>query len=117
MELFERIRYLAEIKEISLSKISKKLNIPQQTFNQWLKVGSQKNLWEHLPKILEIFPDIRPEWLYMGQEPVFRTDASAQNSVLEERVKALENELQRLQKQIFVDKADGGAIARAAGQE
>ena len=75
MELFERIRYLSEIKGINLAKIARFLSLSQQNFHQWLKPGSQKNLWEHLPKILELFPDVRPEWLYMGQEPIFKEDA------------------------------------------
>ena len=71
MELFERIRYLAEAKSASLARIARALSIPQQTFNQWLKAGSQKNIWEHLPKILEMFPDVRKEWLYMDEGPAF----------------------------------------------
>ena len=78
MELYERIRYLAEKKGVSFAKLAKELGIPQQTFHQWLKPGSQRNIWEHLPKIIEIFPDIRPAWLYMGELPVFWENAPEQ---------------------------------------
>lgn len=74
MELYERIRYLAEKKGISFAKLAKEIGIPQQTFHQWLKPGSQRNIWEHLPKLLEIFTDVRPAWLYMGELPVFWDD-------------------------------------------
>ena len=74
MELYERIRYLAEKKGISFAKLAKEIGIPQQTFHQWLKPGSQRNIWEHLPKLLEIFSDVRPAWLYMGELPVFWDD-------------------------------------------
>lgn len=72
MELYERIRYLAETKKVSLAKMAKDLGIPQQTFHQWLKPGSQKNIWEHLPAILERFPDVQPAWLYMDEPPAFQ---------------------------------------------
>ena len=71
MELYERIRYLAETKKVSLAKMAKDLGTPQQTFHQWLKPGSQKNIWEHLPAILERFPDVRPAWLYIDEPPAF----------------------------------------------
>lgn len=74
MELYERIRYLSEKKGISFAKLAKEIGIPQQTFHQWLKPGSQRNIWEHLPKIGEIFSDVRPAWLYMGELPVFKDD-------------------------------------------
>lgn len=70
MQLYERIRLLAQRKNIPLSKIAEFINIYPQKFNQWLTVKSQKNLWDHLPKILDKLPDVRPEWLYYGEEPM-----------------------------------------------
>lgn len=67
MQLFERMRLLAEKKGVSLSKLAEYINVYPQKFNQWLNEKSQKNLWEHLPKILEKLPDVRPEWLYFGE--------------------------------------------------
>lgn len=78
MELYERIRYLAKKKGISLAGLAKELGIPQQTFHQWLKPGSQKNIWEHLPKIIELFPDVRAAWLYIGELPPFQHDTPEQ---------------------------------------
>lgn len=83
MELYERIRYLTEKKEVSFAKLARDLGIPHQTFHQWLKPGSQRNIWEHLPKIMELFPDVRPAWLYMGELPVFRQDMPGQTPPLE----------------------------------
>lgn len=133
MKLFERIRYLSTRKRFSLSKIAKSIDVPQQTFHQWLKPGSEKNLWEHLPKILELFPDVRPEWVYMGQEPAFKdgTEAepappSSQITELQLRIEELEQELResnRLNRQLTTrllldgggDKEGQTLAERAAG--
>lgn len=72
MELYERIRLLAQSKNISLAKLAEYIDIYPQKFNQWLNEKSQKNLWEHLPKILDNLTDIRPEWLYYGEEPMLK---------------------------------------------
>lgn len=71
MELFERIRYLSKKSGYSLAKIAGCIGVTPQAFNKWLDAKSQRNLWEHLPGILKLFPEVRPEWLYMGQEPAF----------------------------------------------
>lgn len=72
MHLYERIRLLAQKKDISLSKIAEYIDIYPQKFNQWLNEKSQKNIWEHLPKILDKLPDVRPEWLYFGEGEMLR---------------------------------------------
>ena len=71
MELFERIRYLSKKTDCSLARIAAHIGVTPQAFNKWLDVKSQRNIWEHLPKIIELFPEVRPEWLYMDQEPAF----------------------------------------------
>lgn len=134
MELYERVRHLAEIKDISLAKIAKHLGVPQQTFHQWLKPGSQKNIWEHLPEMVKMFPDIRPEWLYMGQEPVLKVtvrgnipeDMMAQLQAENERLKNELAEADRLNRKLTAkllvegdsnEKFVAATAARAAGQE
>lgn len=98
MELYERIRHLAEIKDVSLAKIAKSLGVPQQTFHQWLKPGSQKNIWEHLPEVMKMFPDISPEWLYMGKEPVLKITITG--NVPEDLVAELQAENERLKTEL-----------------
>lgn len=71
MELFERIRYISEKKRVSLAKIATHIGESPQTFGKWLTLGSQRNLWAHLPKIEELFPDVRPDWLWRGSGPIF----------------------------------------------
>lgn len=76
MELFERIRYISKIKGVSLAQIAKEFKLAPQTFHHWLDAKSQKNLWEHLPKIMEIFPDVRRDWLYFGEGEMLTTDSA-----------------------------------------
>lgn len=120
MELFERVRYLCEIKGISQTKLGKKLGVSQSAFNRWLKKDTEHNLWDYLPRILELFPDVRQEWLYMGREPMLKEHAAQNTSMLEARVDLLEREVKRLRTQIFVEGAsdqDGHNVtAGAAGQ-
>lgn len=105
MQLFERIRYICEITDVSQSKIARHLGVSQSSLNQWLKPGSQKNFFEHLPKILELFPDVRPEWLYMGQEPAFRDGTCAEPGPTPESLAALEAENARLRQELDEERA------------
>lgn len=94
MQLFERVKNLAKTKEKSVSAFSDKLGIAQTTFNGYLKESRQSNLWDLLPKILEIYPDVCRDWLYFGEgemlgEPVKKEDLQE----LKEKIKALEKEI------------------------
>lgn len=105
MELFERMRYLAEIKGLSLAKFAKMLGFSQQTFHRWLTIQTQKHLFDHLPKVLELFPDVRPEWLYMGQEPAFKDGTEAEPGPSKERLAELEAENARLRQELDEERA------------
>lgn len=131
MELFERIRYLAKNKGYSLSKIAEHLGQSQQNFNKWFNKKTQRRLWEYLPKILELFPDIRPEWLYMGQEPAFRNGTQAEVQPTRDEMEELKRENERLKSELaeadrlnrkltarlLVEGTTDKGAATAAGQE
>lgn len=72
MELFERIRYLSTHEGISLAKIAEHLNVSPTRFHQWLNAKSQKNIWEHLNKIYELFPGVSKYWLFWDEGEPFR---------------------------------------------
>lgn len=105
MELFERIRYLCEVKEISQTKLGKKLGLSQSAFNRWLKKDTEHNLWDHLPKILELFPDVREEWLYIGREPAFKDGTVAEKTPTKEELDALKAENERLNAELNEERA------------
>lgn len=100
MELFERVRYLCEIKDVSQAKLGKSLGLSQSAFNRWLKKDTEHNIWNHLPKILELFPDVRPEWLYMGQEPVFKDGAQERAAPTPDEMAELQAENARLRAEL-----------------
>jgi len=105
MELFDRIRFLAKNSKYSLASIATHLGVTPQAFNKWLKAGSQKNLWEHLPKILELFPEVRPEWLYMGQEPAFYDGTQAEPSPTIADVEILKARLAKVEAELDEERA------------
>ncbi len=66
MELFERVKQIAGLAG-SETKLAFRLNLPQTTFNGYLKPSRQDKLWPLLPKILELFPQVNREWLYFDE--------------------------------------------------
>ena len=62
----ERLKYVADTKCGSETKLAEYLGIPQKKLNYY-RNKSPDNLWPLLPKILELFPDIRRDWLYFGE--------------------------------------------------
>lgn len=95
--LHERIRHLADAKNISLTKLADAIGEKQQTFQKWLKPGSEKNIWERLPKILALFPDVSDVWLYIGRGPFLAEHNLPDVKDLEQKVDNLKNEILSLQ--------------------
>ena len=62
----ERLKHVADTKCGSETKLAEYLGIPQKKLNYY-RNKSPDNLWPLLPKILELFPDIRRDWLYFGE--------------------------------------------------
>lgn len=75
MELFERVKQIAGLAG-SETKLANRLNLPQTTFNGYLKPARQDNLWPLLPKILELFPQVNRDWLYFGEGEMTEGDGS-----------------------------------------
>lgn len=94
--LHERIRNLAKIKGTSLAKLAEAIGEKQQTFQQWLKPGSEKNIWAHLPKILKLYPDISDVWLYIGRGPIFVDTTVPDVKELVQKIKKQSLEIQSL---------------------
>lgn len=70
MQLFERVRVIANELASSQTKLALALGFKQETFCGYLKETRQDNLWPILPRILEIYPQIRREWLYFNEGPM-----------------------------------------------
>lgn len=96
MQLFERVKMLAKAKEKSANALAKKLNIAQTTFNGYLKESRQNNLWEILPKILELYPDVSRDWLYFGEGEMLLGEERAKPETIQE----LKNKIQELEQEL-----------------
>lgn len=92
MELYERIRMLASTFDLSISGIAGVCGVKPATFHRWMNGDSQRNIYAHLPRILASHPDVRPEWLYYGDEPMLKSAISSPPNPLEGKILALEQE-------------------------
>lgn len=81
MYLFERIKEIAEKIAPSQTALGKELGLPQSKFNQYLNTVSEKNLWQYLPRIIEIYPQISREWLYFGEGDMLRAQGHGLQAV------------------------------------
>lgn len=74
MSLHVRIRELCKAVKVSQAKLAEGLGLRQPQFNGYLNEKSEKNLWEHLPRILALYPQVRRDWLYFGEGGMFSGD-------------------------------------------
>lgn len=75
MELFERVRVIARHLSGSDSALAEALAIRQNTFSYYLSAKTQTKLWELLPRILELYPQVNRDWLYFGEGEMLRSTA------------------------------------------
>ena len=71
MPLYTRVKQIASELAGSETKLAAMLELPQRKLNGYLNEVSQKNLWAHLPRILQIFPQVSRDWLYFGEGSMF----------------------------------------------
>lgn len=101
MQLYERVKILAKIRAKSVSALSEKLGIAQTTFNGYLKESRQSNLWEILPQILKLYPDVNRDWLYFGEGEMLDKSEKASPETIQElkaKIQELEQELSETNK-------------------
>lgn len=67
MELFQRVKRICQELAGSETKLAQQLGIDQRKLNGYLNAKSQKNLWEYLPKILQLYPGVSRYWLYLDE--------------------------------------------------
>ncbi len=81
-KLFLRVRQIAHTIAGSETKLAVALGLTQRKFNGYLNEKSEKNLWQYLPKILEIYPEVSRGWLYFGEEnPIAKKDSQAPKAI------------------------------------
>ena len=68
-------RFFSKSQKIPLARLAEHIGVSPQTFNTWFAEKSQRNLWEHLQKILDLYPELSREWLYFGEGPMLRDNS------------------------------------------
>jgi transcriptional regulator with XRE-family HTH domain len=74
MELFERVRYLARLAKDAGDSLAEQIGVNQNTFNGYLSLKRQDNLWPLLDKMLALHPKLSRNWLYFGEPPIVTAD-------------------------------------------
>lgn len=100
MELYERIKTLASALGLSISGIAMMCGVKPATFHRWMNGDSQRNIYAHLPQIVARHPEVRPEWLYYGDEPMLKKDKASPPNPLESKVQELEQENSALREEV-----------------
>lgn len=67
MHLFERVKLIAKHFAGSDKALATQLGLKQPTFFGYLNEKRQDTLYPLLPKILELYPHVRRDWLYFGE--------------------------------------------------
>lgn len=98
MQLFERVRVIANELAGSQTKLALALGFKQETFCGYLKETRQDNLWPILPRILEIYPQISREWLYFNEGSMIGENHTSPVPQLD--IAALQTEVVRLRAEL-----------------
>lgn len=73
----ERIRELLSIKEVSITALSKVIQVPQSTLNRQINTDAPMTI-NNILLILNAFEDISSEWLLLGQGPMYKSENTTQ---------------------------------------
>lgn len=79
----ERIRELLSIKEVSITALSKVIQVPQSTLNRQINTDAPMTI-NNILLILNAFEDISSEWLLLGQGPMYKSENTTQAPSQEE---------------------------------
>lgn len=86
-EINKRVLYILDAKFLSKNAFAAMLEVSQPVLTH-IASGRNKPGLELITKILTNFPDISPDWLLLGKEPMYRVEKPLPN---------IDNELQKLQ--------------------
>ena len=69
--MIERLKRLMQIKNLSPSQFGDEIKVQRSGMSHLIS-GRNKPSLEFILKILNHFPDVNPDWLLFGNEPVYR---------------------------------------------
>lgn len=104
MKLCERLRLLIEkVENISQNEFCRRVGLSPQTLSKYLTPEKESGVKvETLDRIMAVFPEINPAWLYYGEGEPLRADQpeDAGMALLREQVARLEGELTQARKML-----------------
>ena len=69
--MIQRLLELMKIKNLTSSQLADAIGVQRSGISHFFS-GRNKPSLEFILKILAFFPDVNPDWLLFGKEPVFR---------------------------------------------
>lgn len=97
MELFERVKAIAQNTPGGQAAMGQKIGLNPRTFQGYLTRERQDNLWPLLPKILAAYPEISRDWLYFCEGRYLSASDDQDNMVEQKRL----DELAELRQQVI----------------
>lgn len=86
--LSQRILTILEWSGMSQTKLSKLLDVPQPTFNRRIR-EADNDLFQHIPDLLKLFPEINANWLWSNEGPMLLSDVELPSGLCEDEAKLL----------------------------
>ena len=71
MQLYQRVKFIAEKLSGSQANLARHLNVHERTFQNYLNEKREDNLWPLLGPIWRLYPQVRREWLWWGEGEAF----------------------------------------------
>lgn len=87
--LSARIDAILDWQGLSRKRLSELLDIGQTTLNKQINEGS-KVLYSHVPDLLDLFPELNPDWLWVGKEPMLSKDITLPDGLREDEAMMLD---------------------------
>ncbi len=110
--LSERILAILDWSGMSQTKLSKLLSVPQATLNRRIR-ESDNDLFQHVPDLLRLFPDVNPSWLWSNDGPMLRADVTLPTGLCEDEVTLLTHYRNSPPEGKAALQAAGAALAKA----
>lgn len=83
--IVQRIREFADVYEMSVTALSKKINIVQTTLNRQLKGDTASIPVGTIEAILHCFPNLSAEWLLRGEGEMIKGESEAKDNSIEKK--------------------------------
>ncbi|MCX6286028.1 MAG: helix-turn-helix transcriptional regulator [Bacteroidetes bacterium] len=78
--MIERLLELMRMKNLSSSQLADAIKVQRSGISHFVS-GRNKPSLEFILRILNYFPDLNPDWLLFGKDPVFRNPVSDFNKI------------------------------------